>query len=240
MGKLKYRQRRYDQAAGCFRESYRLHASWWSQLWLGKSLTQKGDFPEAERVLTSLVPNHPTVRKDLSWLYERQGHRDLALREVQTYLREFPEDAYAMKQQQRLLSQALEPDEVVSEVQLLHELGEQIDENLVPEYIQGLLRTGKADEARRAMEDLAGEVSPSVAVRTAWNCYRLQAYDLAFQLFHRTLSQNLQNAKFLSAYEMSARRVNAVQDVVDAYRQHTAQEPRMYGRIRRLARYLPD
>lgn len=240
IGQLAYRQRRYEAAVSGFRESHRLHPSWWTQLWLGKSLTQNGDFQEAERVLTSVVANHPKTRTDLSWLYERQGQHELAIQELQRYLRDFPEDGYAKKQHQRLVSRSLSPEEVVDEVDLLSELGEEVDENILPEYVQGLLQTGRADEARKTVRERAAHLSLSAAVRTAWNCYRLQAYDLAFELFQRALPRNLQNPKFLAAFETSARRINAVPQLIQAYGQHVQNEPRMYGRIRRLSQHKAE
>src|SRR3990172_950070 len=52
-GKVAYRQKQYPEAISRFRESQRNYPHWQTQQWLGKTLTQTGQFEEAESLLLS-------------------------------------------------------------------------------------------------------------------------------------------------------------------------------------------
>ena len=233
-GRLAYRLKRYTIALGHFRESARIHPHWLTSLFLGKTLTQMGGFDEAESILIPLVSEYPTARLDISWLYERKGEFERALREIEKYLEKYPDEEFARNQQQRLRAKCLGPEEIIDEVDSLREHGEEVDENVLPEYIEGLLRAGQGAKAREAIENAESRFALHTVVRIGWNCYRLQAYDLALQMFKIAFPRNLGNAKFLSAFERAAQRCGRVEDISCLYDQHASEEPRLYGRLRRL------
>lgn len=233
-GRLAYAQRKYADAETHFRESDRLFPHWFTQLFLGKTLTQKGDFPEAERILSGLVDRHSAVRRDLSWLYERLGDHSRAVHELQQLLVAYPDDKFAQTQLRRLRAQGLEPSEIIEEVQALEQLGETIEDDLLPQYVDSLLRTGQGAEARTVVHSQVLQASRQIALKTAWICYRLQAFDIAYSLFTAVLPQQLKNFKMLSALEASARRCGRVEDLRALYGQHAPQEPTLFGRLRSL------
>jgi tetratricopeptide (TPR) repeat protein len=235
-GRLAYAQRRYADAEIFFRESERIFPNWFTHLFLGKTLTQKGDFDQAEAILGELAGDHITARRDLSWLYERQGDYHRALREIDAVLESYPDDEFARNQQRRLRSLCLDPDEVVSELDALGELGEPIDENMLPQYVDGLFRTGQAARARQVVLKESDRLPPHIAIRIAWNCYRLQAFDVSYQLFAMLLPHQSYDVKMLAALEKSARRAGRLDQVVELYRQRVGEEPRFYGRLRKLDR----
>ncbi|MCA9264303.1 MAG: tetratricopeptide repeat protein, partial [Planctomycetales bacterium] len=235
-GRLAYAQRRYNEAEEHFRESARLYPQWFSQLFLGKTLTQLGRFAEAESLLTGLVRDHPAARRDLSWLYERQGEPERALQEIERFLEGAPGDAFAQTQRDRLRSLCRSPDELVEEVEILAELGETVDENVMPQYVASLLQTGKAEQARTYVADQLPQMSATSAVRVGWQCYRLQAYDLSFELFCHGFADNLTNVKLLTAWETSARRADRQGEACGLLRKFAPQCPQLYGRLRRLGK----
>lgn len=67
-GLTAYRIRRYDEAEAHLRESNRIHPHWWTQRWPGKTLTQHGQFDEAEALLLAVRERTPLVWLDLAWL----------------------------------------------------------------------------------------------------------------------------------------------------------------------------
>ena len=233
-GRLAYRLKQYTIALAHFRESERIHPHGFTSLFLGKTLTQVGEFDEAESILIPLVSEYPMARLDLSWLYERKGEFERALGEIEKYLEKHPDEEFARGQQQRLRAKCLGPEEIIDEVDSLREHGEEVDENVLPEYIEGLLRAGQGVKARTAIENVEDRFAPHTIVRIGWNCYRLQAYDLALQMFKIAFPRNLGNAKFLSALERSAQRCGRMEDLSNLYEQHAPEEPRLYGRLRRL------
>ncbi len=237
-GRLAYAQRRYSDAASLFRESQRIYPHWFTQLFLAKSLTQKGDFDEAEAFLNQLVGDHPTARRDLSWLHERQGNYRRACQEMDEVVQAFPDDEFARKSQQRLRGLCLAPEEIVHELESLRELGETVDENLLPQFVDGLLRTGQGDEARQLVRDSLHDLATPTVLRIAWLCYRLQAFDLSFELFCRALDQRSRDVKMLTALETSARHCNRLAELATRYRELAEQEPHLYGRWRKITAKL--
>jgi hypothetical protein len=74
------------------------------------------------------------------------------------------------------------------------------------------------------------------ATRIAWVSRKLQAYDLSFRLFLRTLSANLGSVKFLNALESDALRVGRLDELIMAYKTHADDHKNLWGRLRNLQR----
>jgi tetratricopeptide (TPR) repeat protein len=234
IGRLAYAQKRYANAETAFRESDRIFPQWFTQLFLGKTLTQKGDFEEAESILRRIVSHNVSVRRDLSWLYERQGDVRRALQEMEAVLIERPNDEFAKAQCRRLRTMCLDPNAIVTELDGWQDLGEPVGEDLLPQYVDSLLRTGRGDQARQIVQQQVLGASTHIVTRTAWICYRLQAYDLALLLFLKVLPGQLRNMKLLSAMESAARRCQRLDELRAQYQQLAKIEPSLFGRLRRL------
>lgn len=235
-GRMEYRERRYRQALARFTESDRLFPHWRARLWCGKSLTQLGDYAAAEGVLLELYADHPRVGRELAWLYERMENGERALRYLQPYLDRYPDDAGAQAQLQRLRSQELAPEELLAEVEMLLDLGEEIPQQMAAAYLQRLLERGEGETARRFVAERLAEMGPETAAVLAWSCYRLQAYDLALQLFLAGLPAQTGNYKYLQSLEAAAARCDRLGELIAAYEQHAPEQKQLYGRIKRLKR----
>jgi tetratricopeptide (TPR) repeat protein len=236
MGRLLYRRKDYARALEHFTEAGRLHPHWTLRLWLGKAHTQRGDFDAAESFLVDVVREHPEAGLDLAWLYERRNEPERALRHLQDYLTLRPNDGYARAQQLRLRASIASPEELVQEVEVLQELGEEIATEMLPAYVQRLLESGRGMEARRFVDEHLSQWLPAVAARIAWICHRLQAYDLALRLFLSALPAQVQDYKLLSALESAARHCQRTAEVAAAYRTLAPQNRHLYGRIKILER----
>lgn len=229
-----YRRRDYAAAERWARESDRLHPHWRARRLLGQTLTQIGHLDEAEAVLTSLLGEHPVCHRDLAWLYERKGEVARALKCVEAYRRDRPEDAALSAQRQRLRARQLDADELLDEIEGLVALGEDVPAALVPEYAEALLRGGRVTEVRRFVGTRSGSIDSTVRTRLAWVCYRHQAHDLAFDLFVGTFREHRDDRKFLSAFEAAARRSGRLEEVIELYGEHAPEARHLYGRVRRL------
>ena len=86
-GKVAYRLKDYKEAQSCFRESHRLFPNWRTQWWLGKTLTQAGQFEEAESLLLSVRERNDSVLLDLAWLYERRNDLPGAFKAYEDFLK---------------------------------------------------------------------------------------------------------------------------------------------------------
>ena len=117
---------------------------------------------------------------------------------------------------------------------MLLELDEPIPEGMLPIYVQRLLETGEAAEARRFISRYAGHWELREAAAVAWICHRLQAYDLALRLFLIGLPENTANYKYLSALESAALHCRRLDDVIRDYEGYASQDKRLYGRIKSL------
>ena len=131
----------------------------------------------------------------------------------------------------------LEPDALIGEVDTLAELGEEIGEALLPEYVERLFATGQSLRAREEITKRMGSLQTKLAVRLAWICYHARAYDLACALFLANLhGPTLSDYKYLAALEAAARRCNRLPQVLEAYRGLAQQAPQLHGRIKSLTR----
>jgi tetratricopeptide (TPR) repeat protein len=234
--RVHYHDRSYSQALHHFRESERLHPHWLTRRWLGKTQTQLGQYGHAEAMLLGLLSEHPQVNLDLAWLYERREQPQQALKYVQDYLDFRPDDEFAQTQRRRLRSVSLGAEELVVEVDTLLELDEEIPAEMLSVYVQRLLETGQGAEARRFIARHGADWDPKEAASVAWICHRLQAYDLALQLFLSGLPVSTGNYKYLSALESAAVHCMRVDDVLDAYERLAPQDKRLYGRMKSLAK----
>ena len=238
-GRAAYARRRYAEAEACFRESGKLAPHVNHDLWLGKALTQLQRFDEAEALLLRVIEQRPWARADLAWLYELRGDTARALATTEAYLADHPDDARALEQRDRLRARGMEHGRLAEEVEALAELGEQVSEPVLAEYIEGLLREGRGAEARDVVRARAPALSARGARSLAWKTYKLQAYDIAFELFAAVFAEGISDDKQLSAFESAAKKSGRVADLIALYEQAAAQRPALHGRIRKLKPHVP-
>jgi hypothetical protein len=132
----------------------------------------------------------------------------------------------------------MEPEEVIAEVENLTELGEPIGDDLAARYVEALLRCGQGARAREYVRGRKEAFSPRGATAAGWACYRLQAHDLALELFTLALPANRGDVKFLSALEKAAEVCARIPEVLRLYEANVAEERRLHGRMRALRRRL--
>lgn len=233
-GQVAYRRRDYEQAVQLLQESCRISSHWRNRHWHGKALTQLGRHEEAEPILTAVAAEHTHAETDLAWLYERKGDITRAISAFERFLQVYPDDRWATQQLDRLRARTLDAGQLAEEMTTLLELGEEVPPALVPEFIESLLRTGQGARARQLVAELETGLDDRTATRLAWSCRQLLAYDLSFRLFLRTLPHNLGSVKFLTALERDAARSGRLPELIERYREHAADTPRLWGRIRRL------
>jgi tetratricopeptide (TPR) repeat protein len=233
-GRAAYARKRYAEAEACFRESGRLAPHVMHDHWLGKALTQLQRFDEAEAVLLRVVAHRPSARADLAWLYELRGDTARALAAAEAYLADHRDDARVLEQRDRLRARGMAHGQLAAEVESLAELGEQVSEPVLAEYIEGLLREGRGADARAVVRDRAPTLSARGARSLAWKTYKLQAYDVAFELFAAVFVAEGADDKQLSAFESAAKKSGRVTDLIALYEQAAPQRPSLYGRIRKL------
>jgi tetratricopeptide (TPR) repeat protein len=233
-GKLAYRQKRYSDAETCFRESQRIYPSNQTQLWLGKTLTQTGEWNEAESLLTSVRDRYDHALLDLGWLYERKGDLEAALGAYDAYLAIHPDHEFASSQRVRIKARSLEPEALIEEVDRLVGFGEQIPASLFADYVEKLLDTGQGTRARETVRSRLSGLDPRLGTSVGWVCYRKQAYDLACDLFLAFLESNLANFKYLNSLEAAATKCNRVTEVIEAYKRLAPSSPKLHGRLKTL------
>ncbi|MCI0418291.1 MAG: tetratricopeptide repeat protein [Acidobacteria bacterium] len=234
-GQVAYRQKRYSEALACFHESQRIYPHWQTQQWLGKTLTQLGLFDQAESLLLAAREHSTQALLDLGWLYERQRDWSAAGKSYNAFLKEHPGHSFATNQLTRVKAKQLDPEALIEEAETLAEFGQALPEVLFEEYIDSLFATGQGPAAREALLARLPALDARQGVRLAWVCHRAQAYDLACRLFLSHLETNLNNFKYLAAFESSARKCHRLPDVLDAYRRLAPLERKLYGRMRSLA-----
>jgi predicted Zn-dependent protease len=235
-GKLAYRRKRYEEAETHFRESQRLYAHRQTQHWLGKTLTQAGKFEEAESLLLSAREQDRQALLDLAWLYERRNDLDAALKAYDDFLAVHPDNSYALEQRIHIRAKRMEPEDLMSEVSALEDLGEEIPASLLSEYIQKLFETGQTLRAREEIAARIHKTDSKTGVQIAWICYHSQAYDLACTLFLAHLDSNKTNYKYLRALESAADKCGRLTEVAAAYKSYLPEARHFYGRWRSLTR----
>jgi len=235
-GKVAYRLKDYGQAQARFRESHRLHPNWGTQYWLGKTLTQSGQFEEAESLLLSVRERTVNALLDLGWLYERRNDLHAALKMYEEFLAVQPDHSFAIDQRLRIKARMLEPESLIEELHTLAELGENIPPALLPEYVQKLFESGQTLQAREEVIAKIRGTDPKTGSQLGWVCYHARAYDLACTLFLAHLPTNLTYYKYLNALEAAAAKCDRIPQVLEAYQSYAAQLPSLHGRLKSLAR----
>lgn len=241
-GRVFYQAKNYPEAFRYFSESNALHAHWRTRRWLGKTQTQRGEFIEAEAILIALHPGYMAINLDLAWLYERMNQPERALKHVETFLREYPEQEFATQQRLRLRAMTLEPELLSEDVEALLELDEEVPSEMLPAYLQHLLASGQGQTARKFVTTYRETFDQPTAASLAWICHRLQAYDLAMCLFLDGLPTRIRDVKYLSALESAAHHCNRVEELIPRYEVCANEDKHFYGRIKRLRKrlYKPD
>jgi len=228
----------YKRAVQHLREAQRLYPFWKYQRWLGKALTQMGELDEAEALLLGAEAEGHDCSTDLTWLYQRKGDVERAIELLEKRLQRFPEDHFLQDQLRRLRVQELAPDELQEEVELLQGLGEEIGDEMIPEYVHSLLATGQGKKARAYVQQQRAGWALQTLRSVAWKCHHLQAFDLATTLFLEIFPQEKVNVKFLTALEKAADRCGRLELLIEQYQAHAADDKRLYGRARRLQQRL--
>ncbi|MBI5487124.1 MAG: tetratricopeptide repeat protein [Deltaproteobacteria bacterium] len=233
-GRAAYQRKDYASAIELFGESLRLAPHWSTEHWLGKSLTQTGRFDRAQAVLERLAPQHPICLLDLAWLHERREEPEQALRCVDAYLERFPDDTYAQDRRRQLRAAVAGAADVVAEVETLRAMSEPVPAALLPSYLDGLLRTGRGTEARGRVRELLPGMAARTATRLGWVAYKLQAWDIALDLFLVAVPDRPDQRKQLVALERVARLCARTEELARVCEALAAREPAFWGRAKRI------
>jgi tetratricopeptide (TPR) repeat protein len=239
-GRAAFLGKDYEEAARLLREAHAARPHPLAEQWLAKAATNLGRFEEAEPILVRLAERSPRARLDLAWLYERKGEDERALRSVELYLAAYPDHDLAKEQRQRLRARLADPDELLGEVAMLADLGEDVPAEILPEAVERLFAAGRAAEARALVQGWAPRLEPRLALRTAWAAHRLAAYDLSYDLFVRALPSRPRDFKLLGALEKAARTIGRTPDLAAVYESLLAAAPALHGRLARLRRALEE
>ena len=237
-GRAAYRRKAYAAGAAHFNESLRIADHWKTRWWLGKTLTQSGDLARAEPLLVEIVEEHPIAGRDLAWLYERMGEVERALRALDRYLEAVPDDEFASSQRKRLRAEVMDPDALIDEIEALAALGEPVPTQILPKAIKQFVEMGELARAKELAESIDVTEHPQVATSAAWTCHRAHAPDLAYTLFVATFEHNQHSPKFFSALEADALRAGRGEHLLELYRARAEDDPKLWGRVRRLSRRL--
>ncbi len=237
-GKLAYKQKNYVSALPFFEESYRLYPNRYTERYIGKTLTQAGDFSRAEPILVRLASSQAIVLKDLAWLYERKNQFSKAQEAIRRYLKYNPRDEYAKSKLQQLQAHALPADQVIDEVQTLTDFDEEIPVGLLTEYTKVMLEKGRGGELRSWMQPQIPDMKNKDALQAGWVCHKLKAYDLAFELLIKDFASQYVNIKYRGAIELSAQNCGQLERLIELYEQYAERDHKFYGRATRLRKRL--
>ena len=138
----------------------------------------------------------------------------------------------------RLRAKLLAPEDLQGEVEGLMDLGEEPAAEVVPEYIQSLLETGQGTRAREFIESRKEKLPANVLTRTGWACYKLNAHDLAYELFFRAFNANRKDFRFMAAFEKAASLAGKLPEVIGLYGSRLETDPALHGRMRNLRKRL--
>lgn len=233
-GKTAYRQRRYEDALHHFEESHRIVPHWRSRYWMGKTLTQLGAFDRALDCLEQVRAKNPYVENDLAWLFERMGQVEKAIKALERHLKVVPDDRGASARLVKLKGTLLEPQSLIEEVDELQEMGEEIPEHLLPLFVENLIRCGQIERARQTVRANTRRLPSNVGLNVAWVCYRLQIFDLAFDLFLSQLETRARDFKMLNALEQTARKIDRLGALKEAYFEAGERHKNLLGRAKRI------
>jgi len=235
-GQLAYRERAYAAAADRLGESLRIHDHWKTRHLLGRALTQLGRLDEAEAWLEPLAREHPECRLDLAWVEERKGDDLAALKLVEKHLEAHPDDAYARSKRRSLRARALPAVELVNEVEDMRGLGLEVTPDLIPDYVEALLVTGREDRARELVSEELATWDGALAQKVGWVCHRHHVPELATDLFLAALGAHVANPKLLAALEDDAAQCGRLPELIAAYER--GDHASLDGRLGMLKRRL--
>ena len=235
-----YRLRNYSLAAERLRESRRLHPHWKFSRWLGKTLTQLGELERAEGLLAELVESHPVCLTDLAWVHERRGDPARALELLEAHRKRFPDDAFVAARIKRLRTRGLSPEEILQEMALLEELGEEAPPELESAFVRSLLAPGQGKRARELVRERRRTWSREQIREVAWDSYRLQAFDLACELLLQLFPGERSNFKYMNTLERTAQLCGRLDTLVERYESAAESDRTLYGRLKKLRRRLED
>ncbi len=233
-----YRNKQWTVAEAHFRESNLLHPAVTSRAWIGKSLTAQRRFDEAEAILVDVVGERPSWATDLAWLYECKGEPERALSVLDRHAEALRGSQYAAADRARLRAKVTAPEELVEELEVLAELGEEVGQDVLPSTLVALIDTGRVADARALVVRQIDSLDARTATSAGWAVYRRQAWDLAFDLFVVALPTQRSNVKFLNAFELTARNAGQIPKLLDLYEIHASFNPRLFGRIRKVHKRL--
>jgi len=118
------------------------------------------------------------------------------------------------------------------------ELGEEPAGEVIPEYIESLLKTGQGSKAREFIETRKEKLPPRVLTRAGWACYKLSAWDLAYDLFLAAFDANRGNFVFMGAFEKAATIAGKLPELIGFYGSRLETDPALHGRMRNLRKRL--
>ncbi len=239
-GRLKYSLKKYKLALPFFKESHALHSNWMTEQNIGKTLTQLGEFDQAEPILLKLCDNHPQCLFDLAWLYERKENRVDALRTIKRFLQLIPNHTIAKEQLQRLQAQNLSSDQIIEEVDSLMGFHESIPIGLLNEYFTIQCNRGNLPIVRQWVVANSSQLSKSDAISLAWTCYHLKVYDLAFSLFLIDFAGQHSSDNYRNSLQLSAHCCGELPQLISIYQQYTDVEKKFFGRIKKLIKIYPS
>lgn len=233
-GVAAYRRRDYRRAKELLEESVRIYPHRRSKRWLAKSWTALRDFERAEALFLDILNVEPFARADLAWLYECRGEYGRALEQTERHLEDFPESRGAQAQKLRLEAKSAGRGELIEEVETLEDLGEEVPEHILTEYVKSLFTSGKAERAREVVAERKKSVGKTTLRDMAWACYKLQIHDVAFELFLMILEDYVAGYRFLNSLENAAKRAGKVEELIGVYEDLATEYPNLFGRIKKL------
>jgi tetratricopeptide (TPR) repeat protein len=233
-GRLAFDQKEYSTAAGRFEECQRIYPNPHARRYLAKSLINAGKFDDAERHLLALMPQDPECRLDLAWLLERKGDLARALEEVETLLAARPGHKAAAKSRLRLRARLADGADLVQETETILDLGQEPAPEVIPSYVEALLRGGEGVKAREFLAKRKAGFEPRLALQVAWVSYKLLAFDCAMDLFVLAFPAVQRSLPLFSALEKTAEKTRRVGDLIVLYREHAPADRRLYGRLKML------
>ncbi|MCB1053680.1 MAG: tetratricopeptide repeat protein [Acidobacteria bacterium] len=234
-GKAAYRNRDYKQAQTWLESSFALYPNWQNQYWLGRTLTQLGQFDLALDYLTSVLVKAPFAAIDLAWLYQRMKKPEKALAVLESFLNQQPDDERALKMKLALESQLASPEELEQEVEALAAWGEKVPVEWLISRMENLV-SARDRKAVLELLDQHQEALSKEATQLGWIFYHGDLLDLALDQFLKQDHPRLTYHPLLGAMERCARACDRVDQLVAWYKLFLKTFPNIHGRIKNLTK----